>query len=194
MFQRELENGYTIRALESDAFGELWQAHAKTIFEEALPIFSYRDTLSAAELAKAERLREQLGSGYRLNLAVYRNDEFVGWSWGRQESSETYYMVNSAILPAHRGKGLYQALVSVVIEETTEQGFQRVYSRHIATNNAVIIPKLKVGFLITGFELSDQFGTLVHLSYLPNPLRRKVLDYRAGQCMPDDEIKARLRL
>lgn len=194
MVQRELENGYTIRALDTDVFWELWPAHGKTIFEDASPIFQFRDALSETERAKASALREQMGKVYRLNLAVYQGDTFVGWSWGYQEVGETFYMCNSAILPAHRGKGLYRALVAAVIEKTTELGFQKLYSRHIATNNAVIIPKLKAGFVITGFELSDQFGTLVHLSYYPNAVRRKVLDFRAGQAMPDDEVKARLRL
>ena len=57
------------------------------------------------------------------------------------------------------------------------------------TNNAVIIPKLKAGFVISGFEVSDRFGTLVQLSYYFNPLRRKMMDVRVGQRKPDEEIR-----
>jgi hypothetical protein len=62
------------------------------------------------------------------------------------------------------------------------------------TNNDVIIPKLKAGFLITSFELSDTFGSLVHLTYYPSPLRRKVQVYRAGDLFPDEEIRKALGL
>jgi hypothetical protein len=43
--------------------------------------------------------------------------------------------------------------------------------------------------VITGIEVSDVFGVLVHLSYFFNPLRRKVLDVRVGQARPDAEVK-----
>jgi hypothetical protein len=46
-----------------------------------------------------------------------------------------------------------------------------------------------VVIMITDIELSDVFGVLVHLSYFFNPIRRKVLDVRAGQARPDAEVK-----
>ena len=98
-------------------------------------------------------------------------------------------MCNSGILETHRRKGLYSALMGRVVEAATAEGFQKIYSRHTSTNNAVIIAKLKAGFSITSFELSDTFGVLVHLSYYPNAVRRKVQDFRAGQAKPDDQIK-----
>jgi hypothetical protein len=58
----------------------------------------------------------------------------------------------------------------------------------------VIIPKLKAGFVITSMELSDVFGLLVHLSYYTNSLRRKVLEFRTGEALPDDEVRRALRL
>jgi len=75
-----------------------------------------------------------------------------------------------------------------MVQEVTQLGFQRIYSRHRATNNAVLIPKLKAGFVLTSLEVSDAFGTMVHLTYFSHPLRRKILDYRVGQIQPDQEI------
>jgi hypothetical protein len=66
--------------------------------------------------------------------------------------------------------------------------FQIVYSRHVATNNQILIPKVKAGFVITGIEVLDVFGVMVHLSYFFNPLRRKVLDARVGK--PDLMLKS----
>jgi hypothetical protein len=41
-------------------------------------------------------------------------------------------------------------------------------------------------------EVSDMFGTLIHLHYFPKELRRKMMDYRVGQIKPDEEIKKSL--
>lgn len=76
-----------------------------------------------------------------------------------------------------------------ILETVRQQGFQTVYSRHVATNNRVIIPKLRAGFLITGVELTDMVGLLVRLTYFFSPLRRKALDFRAGQLRPDDDLR-----
>jgi ribosomal protein S18 acetylase RimI-like enzyme len=194
MFYLELQNGYEIRQLETAEFLEVWKAHGKSVFDGSTPTFHFREALSEVELAKANGLREQYGERFRLNLTIYRHAEVVGWSWGFQDANENFYMCNSAILPAHRGQGLYRALVAAMIGLTKDLGFQKLHSRHMVTNNAVIVPKLKEGFVITGLELSDTYGTLVTLTYFPNALRRKVLDYRAGQSTPDDEVKTHLRL
>ena len=98
-------------------------------------------------------------------------------------------MTSSGILPGHRRRGLYRSLIPVVLEYARNEGFQAVVSRHTLTNNAVIIPKLKAGFVISGFDVSDRFGTLVQLSYLFNPLRRKVFDVQVGQRGLDDEVR-----
>lgn len=41
-------------------------------------------------------------------------------------------------------------------------------------------------------EVSDLFGTLIHLTYFPKELRRKMTDFRVGQMKPDKEIKQHL--
>jgi hypothetical protein len=58
----------------------------------------------------------------------------------------------------------------------------------------VLVPKLRAGFVITGLELSERFGTLVHLSYFFNALRRRVLDVRSGEALPEGQVKSSLRL
>lgn len=73
-----------------------------------------------------------------------------------------------------------------------QEGFQIAYSRHKATNNQVLVPKLKAGFVITSLEVSEVFGVMVQLSYFFNPLRRKVLDVRVGQARPDAEVRQHL--
>jgi GNAT superfamily N-acetyltransferase len=183
-----LFGNYTIRALDNAEFGPLFRQYRPTIFQTMLD-FDVQQALSTEEQTATARLREQMGTPFRLNIGIYHQQEFIGWSFGRQESAEKYYMVNTAILPQHQGKGIYSVLLPRILGAVQREGFQIVSSRHVATNNQVLVPKLKAGFVITGVELSDVFGVLVHLSYFFNPIRRKVLDVRVGQARPDAEVK-----
>lgn len=192
--QNVLPDGYEIREMSEEEFRPLWKEHAPTLFDDASQIFRVFQFLSEDEKQKARHLQSLMGHPFQLQLGVFHNNEFVGWSAGEQESSETFYMRNSAILPGHRKKGLYTALLRRTIDRVTEAGFQKIYSRHSATNNAIIIPKLKLGFIIGALEVSDKFGVLVHLNYFPKELRRKMTIYRTGDIKPDNEIKRCLNL
>jgi GNAT superfamily N-acetyltransferase len=189
-----LSEGYEIRELSDDEFTSYWDAHAEKIFDDDSQIFRVFDFLTEQEKAKVRVLRSLMGTPYQLRLGLFHHDQFAGWSAGHQESSETYYMRNSAILPAHRRKGLYSALLKQTLETVIAKGFQKIYSRHNATNNPVIIPKLRAGFSISSLEVSDMFGVLVHLTYFPSALRRKVMVYRVGDMKPDDEIRKCMKL
>lgn len=185
-------DNYHIREIADEEFGTLWLGPSKKFFEDESQVFRLRMALSEEELATWETLRAKLGNPIRINLGMYNGDEFIGWCWGYQESAMKFYMCNSAIFPEHRRKGLYTRLLNEMISRTKALGFQEVFSRHAATNNSIIIPKLKAGFKITTLEVSDLFGVCVHLNYYLNPLRTKILDYRVGQIKPDDEIRKNL--
>ncbi len=184
---------YTIRAMDTAEFMPLFREHRPRVFASTFD-FNTQAALSEEEHAAMARLRERLGTPYQLNIGIYHHGGLVGWSFGFQASSEKYYMVNTGIYPQHQGKGIYTALLPRILDILQREGFQIVYSRHTATNNQVLVPKLKAGFIISGFEISDMFGLLVHLSYFFNPLRRKVMDVRAGQSRPDDEVRRYLSL
>ena len=183
-----LFGNYSVRILDNNEFNTLFRQCRRSIFETMLE-FDVQQALSTEEKTASARLRERMGTPFRLNVGIYHNQEFIGWSFGRQEDSEKYYMVNTGILPEHRGKGIYSALLPWILDALQREGFQIAYSRHVATNNQILVAKLKAGFVITAIEVSDVFGVLVHLSYFFNPLRRKVLDVRVGQARPDAEVK-----
>jgi GNAT superfamily N-acetyltransferase len=192
--QPSLPTGYSIREMTQEEFQPLWQKHAASIFDESQLIFRPFPALPESEQQSWKELGKNMGQPFHLRLGLYHGEEFVGWHTGNQESGETFYMRNSAVLPAHRRKGLYRALLADTLGRLKAKGFQKIYSRHNATNNDVIIPKLQAGFVITGLELSDAFGTLVHLAYFTNPLRRKMLEFRSGDLFPDQEIRDHLKL
>lgn len=169
-------------------FKDFFLKHKDLVFKDEM-FFNPEDVMTQSEVTKISQLEKNLGEPYRLRVFILYKEEKIGWFFGSQTSEDTFYMTNTAILPHYQNKGVYKSLLSKVLEILEEKGFQKVYSRHVATNNQVIIPKLKQGFLITNFEISDMFGVLIHLTYFFNKTRRRVMNYRVGYAKTDEEIK-----
>jgi ribosomal protein S18 acetylase RimI-like enzyme len=188
---------YEIREFsDTEAFAKLWQKPGQKMFNERSMFYSNSDVYTKNELAGYKKLREEFNSKnhYRLNLGLFHKGKFVGWSWGFQETATVFYMCNSAILPKHRRKNLYTCLMQEMLKRTIKKGFLKIYSRHIITNNDILIAKLKQGFKITSFELSDAFGTMVHLTYYPQKIKNEILDFRAGLNRPNKKMKKIFKL
>lgn len=191
----KLKNGYELRIMDEAPFFEEFRKWKDKVFDEDHSLFP-GEYLSPSELENTKNLRTSLyNQPYNLYIGVFCPDgHFVGWHLGYQESAHVFYMCNSAILDDHRRKGLYSNLLKFTLDHLKQKGFQVIYSRHNATNNSVIIPKLKAGFIISSLEMDDVFGVLVHLKYYTNETRRKIMDYRAGQKKPDDQLKKLFKL
>ena len=174
--------------MTGEDFRPFFAQHRQRMFSDDLSCLP-DEYLSQQEKDAQKTLAKRMGDLFYLRIGVFYCGEQIGWSVGVQQDRGRFYMINSAIFPEHRQKGLYTAMVVKVIELVTKQGFQLITSSHNATNSAIIIPKLKAGFIITGFELSDTFGLLVNLTYYTNATRRKIMDFRAGQTRPDDELR-----
>lgn len=190
----KLPAGYEIKEVPDAEFWNLWTRPGKKIFNDALMFYTNKDVFTKAELADQNKLRNEFPKTHKINLGLYYKNKFVGWSWGFQETPVTFYMCNSAILPAHRRKGLYTCLMKEMISRAQKQGYTYIYSRHILTNNDIIIAKLKAGFKITGFELNERFGAMTILSYFKSKTQNDILDFRAGFKRPDKKMKKIFKL
>lgn len=184
---------YSYRLLSWDELHQMFEEHKAKVFNRSL-YFDVLASLSEAEQNAITVLSENIGNPYRLSIGIYHKDEFIGWHLGKQEDSDKFFMRNTGIFPEHRNQGVYSALLPHILSTIEQKGFQVVCSRHHASNNAVIVPKLKAGFIISGFELSDKYGVLVHLSYYFNPLRRKAMQFRTGEVKPNDELRKLINL
>jgi hypothetical protein len=93
-----LFGNYMMRVLDDAEFDPLFRQYRPLLFQTLLD-FDVQQALSMEEHTATARLRERMGTPFRLNMGIYHYQEFIGWSFGRQESAEKYYMVNTGILP-----------------------------------------------------------------------------------------------
>jgi GNAT superfamily N-acetyltransferase len=89
--------------------------------------------------------------------------EPIGIYQGEQQDSGRYYMASTILRPEWRGRGVYRALLAQIEAAVRASGFLEMASRHRADNNAVIIPKLRAGWVIAGFDVAMKYGLLVQL-------------------------------
>jgi GNAT superfamily N-acetyltransferase len=189
-----LIRGYTAATLPDDQFQVLFAQMLPLVFSDEIYLH-VPDILSQGEKDNLRRLTERLGALYRLHIGIYdEHGAIVGTSFGCQAERGRYNMVNTGILPNHQNRGIYTALLPHILATVREEGFQEVYSSHLMTNNQVIIPKLKAGFVISGFSVSDRFGTLVELAYFFNERRREAMDFRTGFRFPGPQLAKHLDL
>ena len=157
-------------------------------------VFHIEEILSEKEKEKLSEISRMTENYYKLRLYILKGATRIGWFLGEQLNRETFYMRNTGIFEEFRNKGIYKSLLSLLIEILREKGFQKLTSSHIVTNNHVIVAKLKAGFIISGFEISDRFGLFVNLTYNFNEIRNKIMRYRADEIVIDEQLIQLLNL
>ena len=170
-------DGVTLEAVDLAT----WEQHNQALWDGAsdrAPALDVRTAMTDDERAHAADLEAALTPTLSHRILLRAGDEIIGAYWGQQETSFRYYMVYSVVHRAWQGRGLYKALLARVIAAATASGFREIYSRHRADNNAILVPKLKLGFAISSFEITPRFGLLVHLRYYPSEGLRALFQHR----------------
>ena len=144
----------------------------------------YGESELLAEVAREEMAARSIGqapaSERSLRIGAFRDNRLVGWTLASPEGASLLYMINSGVAPEERKKGIYSELARLVIQHAKSEGFVAILSRHSASNNAVIIAKLKLGFFVSGFEYSEVYGPLVRLTFLIGDLRKTLYQNRSN--------------
>jgi len=174
-----LENYYA-KVVDDSSIFEIMRKNRTIMFPNSVDFHSGK-VLSKAEIEKLKTRAHQTPQPTRLNYIIEQKKELVGWCTAYQKDVDEWYMHNTGIFSQHRRKGLYSAVLKLMIDYATEQAYIKITSVHNATNNAVIIPKLKAGFIISGCHLSERFGMMVKLSYYPNKAVQSVVEFRSGE-------------
>lgn len=188
-FKKNWDDGLEIRTLNSEESKKYIEpVHAK-IFTKDQPRLVLDAFYSEHEKSKLTLLRSEFKI-FSLHLGAFKNGVFAGWHFGRQEAFDTYYMTNSAVIPEFRRQKIYERLLESTVEAVSQLGFQKITSNHHPSNNSVIIPKLKIGFCVSGFTVTDVFGTLVQLSWYAHHVRKEAFEYRVGHTFPTINLKS----
>lgn len=150
---------------------------------------SWEELLNQEEREKHEQLANATKVLKRIRIGAYFEDRMIAFTFGLQTEGSNLHMALSCVHPEHQRQGIYSELLRAVLEYSKHEGFQTVDSHHRATNNPVLIAKLRAGFVINGFTLSDIMGCLVKMTYFHNPERRKLMDARSGLARPQGTIR-----
>lgn len=165
--------------IKADALKDYWD-QIQLMHKE---IFSERDgkTLNQIIANEGEDFTPKVVKKEPFSLVAVNDDNHVvGWHFGEFISNGTYYMRNSAVEPNYRRIGVYSALMGRLETYLSEQGVIVIESRHHAANNAVIIAKLKRGFMIHGMDVDIQFGTVVLLRKYLRDAPKELFEKRTG--------------
>lgn len=181
MLSRPLAAGLTLRQVSR----ERWLEQSREPLAEWIPEEGRVDWSAVFGLdqrAAHAALDARLGSTPLAHHLVLEDADgtAVGFFDGHQDTRARYYMEYSAVAPGLRRRGIYRAYLDRLLELATECGFREVYSRHLASNNAVLVPKLARGFRIAAFEVSTAYGLLVELRYFLAEGQRELHDRRVA--------------
>lgn len=113
----------------------------------------------------SRRLGDLQRQGHQEAIVFYDADKPIGWFAGRMENASEFLMDVTGILPEYQRKGIYGAFLRLYLPYLRDVGYERVISYHSPTNRAVLIAKLKVGFVIRGMVLRENAGASVQLVY-----------------------------
>jgi Acetyltransferase (GNAT) family len=169
---------------------EVWEAffgqHQTTVFPDEASI-PFDPIFSDAERAKLTTLRENMAGGLQWYCLIFENETPIGWHFGFQKSELEYFMANTGILPDYQNRKIYSAFLTYIIQRAVDAGFQFITSIHHADNNAVLIPKLKAGFIIQSFGfliqsmiLESNYGPMIQLVYPAKDIYRKTFSAGFG--------------
>jgi RimJ/RimL family protein N-acetyltransferase len=159
-----------IRAVPSDA--EAVREFLKENFAIVFGDRPHRFTVPPERTDTNRLVADHHGRLHSEEIFFLDGDKPIGWCIGECQDAMTFYMRNTGFLPAYQGKGLYTAFLPMFLDYLADLGYERVTSQHKPDNPAVLIPKIRSGFVIMAVELEERWGPLVRLVYYTQGYRR----------------------
>ena len=168
-----------------DIFDEVaLQAIAEPIFGDAARQQHLKDLIGPEAAQRHAALRQALPKAERIRIGAFDGERLVGYSQGWFEPGGNFYIGSSAVDPDLRRQGVYTRLLTAIEQAVRERGGITISSQHVATNNAVLIAKLRLGYVIAGTEYVDAMGLLVRLVLHLTAQRSALFAARTGMLAP----------
>jgi GNAT superfamily N-acetyltransferase len=186
-FQKTLElcPGYTARKIDFDLYRKLSSRFKSQLGGGGTMFARVRDT-DARQRGWVDAVDKNL---YRLTLSINAGEALVGLHFSEQALGAEVVMKYTALLPDHRGRGVYSALLRELVAEFRELGFKAVRSRHRQDNHVALRAKLREGFVITALTCDLSSGWFVETTLPLTEAGRRALRYwtRDPAFLPSDE-------
>lgn len=187
-----LENYYA-KVVDDTTIFNILNKYRTTVFPNTVD-FKILAAYSDEEKKLLKKKKQLARQPTRLSYVVEQAGKLSGWCTAYEKDIDEWYMHITAIFKEHRKKGLYTAVLKLMLAYAKKEGYQKVTSVHNATNNAIIIPKLKAGFVISGMHINEKFGTMVELTYYINLKIKAVVEFRSGQKRLPQNLKEHLNI
>lgn len=126
--------------------------------------------LSSGSSITKEKYYETAGDFF----AFMDGNKVTGIFVGTLVDWSTYYFRNCSILPEYQGGGRYQKLLKHLLMILKKHSVERVEGDIAPSNLGHIHVLNKLGFNITGLNLSERWGSLVHFTKYLNPTHESV--------------------
>ena len=178
----------TIQRVSSEEF---WDGYKEEVQKEFSDFLHCRTSVlySDVEKEKLSHLKPEFKEEGHIFLFAKKGSDIVGRSFSEQVSKNELLMCMSYVKSDYRNRGIYTKLLSETISVAKEIGYMKVSSSHNTSNNKIIIPKLKQGFVVSGMKINAGYGTLVELTLFLNETEKDMQDFRCGHRKPTEKIK-----
>ncbi len=163
-YPQTLDNNITIQPIATrQAFFDLTGAYFDQVFTPFDDLGAY--TLPKERHNNLTPLRQVFSGTHHEYFVFFDGETVVGWSYGEMHDPETFFMSNSAVLPAYRQRGIYRHFLNHFINYLKALGYERITSHHQPNNSPVIMAKLKAGFVLSGMILDERWSAQVQMTY-----------------------------
>lgn len=188
----QLPGGYEVHPISWEEYTDACARLEDRIFGDYFA-FAWRQERGLETQKLTERFERQEGALLKVILGFFFQDELIGWHYSVQNGADQLVMKDTGILPEHQNKGLYSSMLPRLLRHFQTLGVEKVLSYHRATNNQVIIPKLRAGFFINGLTV-DGYGLATELIYAFDEAYRDCLRVRSGEIRPKQPLTSRMGL
>jgi ribosomal protein S18 acetylase RimI-like enzyme len=131
--------------------------HFAKIYEEE------KSSFLAQEYSDAKlRFYEDMGDFFA--LVDSESQDTIGVFIGNLVDWSSYYIRSCSILPEYQGQGLYQQFLALLLNVLKQSGVQRAEIDVAPSNFGHIHVLNKMQFNITGIQVSERWGSMVHFT------------------------------
>ena len=164
-FPMQLTAGITAQNVEMQTYLDVADALEPIVFPETDHTSRWFSLPSERRDDRKQALLSLQRQTHQDAIVFYDGDQAVGSSAGRMTGASEFMMDDTGIHPDYQRKGIYSSFLRLYLPYLRDIGYERVTSYHSPTNRAVLIAKLKTGFVITATEFREHVGASVKLTY-----------------------------